>query len=427
MNRQLRAQSLTGRAPQARHQGLKVAAQHRAALMAAAWTLWQPAARHRGLQLRQLLASLLALWLAACSAQHATYRFATEQSDFESLTVYLRFQHIEAGDAYVATKFFTGCSIGKFGGQVHIDGTHGLVIALWDYDGMDNSARGASPWCSRFSQGEGKVWPAGTGAKCLLPFQFQSGSEYRFRLTKSKSPGGIIWTLDVRTGDTTTIVGSIFVSQLGDGRDCSLLEPEAESSMEYYTGGTFHTEASCRGPYLGGDHGLAPTDVDVDCGAGSMDGELIPAEVSSKGAQNSSSGGGRGLRMGVSGARFGGTVPLLEGRPFSMLEMGFQWLRPAVGSSRPAVFESMFGIGFVATLLAAGVAAIAYSRRLTALERAEALAAEGDEKQGAALLSGSSCASQASHRSGMSSYAESYHTNPTQSWIEAHGHKLAPR
>lgn len=395
--------------------------------MAAVWTLWQPATRHRGLQLRQLLASLLALWLAACSAQHATYRFATEQSDFESLTVYLRFQHIEAGDAYVATKFFTGCSIGKFGGQVHIDGTHGLVIALWDYDGMDNSARGASPWCSRFSQGEGKVWPAGTGAKCLLPFQFQSGSEYRFRLTKSKSTGGIIWTLDVRTGDTTTIVGSIFVSQLGDGRDCSLLEPEAESSMEYYTGGTFHTEASCRGPYLGGDHGLAPTDVDVDCGAGSIDGELIPAEVSSKGAPELIFRRGPGVAHGCE-RRSLWRHGAITGRPaLQHVGDGFPVARPAVGSSRPAIVESMFGIGFVATLLAAGVAAIAYSRRLTALERAEALAAEGDEKQGAALLSGSSFASQASHRSGMSSYAESYHTNPTQSWIEAHGHKLAPR
>eukprot|EP00420_Gonyaulax_spinifera_P038337 CAMPEP_0197886716 /NCGR_PEP_ID=MMETSP1439-20131203/17424_1 /TAXON_ID=66791 /ORGANISM="Gonyaulax spinifera, Strain CCMP409" /LENGTH=288 /DNA_ID=CAMNT_0043506525 /DNA_START=344 /DNA_END=1209 /DNA_ORIENTATION=+ len=107
--------------------------------------------------------------------------------------------------------------------------------------------------------------------------------DYSFQLTKKGDAYGTLWSLAVSNGSALTPVGSIFVKQQGAGRDCSLLEPEAETSMEYYNGGSFRTEASWRGPFLGGEGGLAPDDVDVDCGSddGAAGGAMIPAKVTS--------------------------------------------------------------------------------------------------------------------------------------------------
>mmetsp|Transcript_99124 Transcript_99124/g.296216 ORF Transcript_99124/g.296216 Transcript_99124/m.296216 type:complete len:397 (+) Transcript_99124:75-1265(+) len=232
-------------------------------------------------KVKWLLALLLAGALGPAAAQHATYRFATMQSSFDSLVSYLRFGHIEPGDVYVAMKFMTGCSIGKFGGQVHSDGTHMVVFGVWDYDGIYGSARSASPWCARFRLGKGYTWPDGTGVRCIVATRFAIGTEYRFRLSKAANTSGTLWSLEVGSGGSTMQVGSIFVNQAGQGSDCSVLEPEAESSLQYYTGGDFYTEATWSGPFLGGDGGLAPVEVDTDCGTDAS--PTLPAEVASRG------------------------------------------------------------------------------------------------------------------------------------------------
>mmetsp|Transcript_113810 Transcript_113810/g.332470 ORF Transcript_113810/g.332470 Transcript_113810/m.332470 type:complete len:401 (-) Transcript_113810:234-1436(-) len=355
------------------------------------------------------LALLLASALGPSAGQHATYRFATLRSSFESLVTYLRFEHVEPGNAYVATKFFTGCSIGKFGGQIHADGSQALVLGVWDYDGIYGSARAESPWCTRFSQGRGHVWPAGTGVRCIVETRFQAGSQYRFSLSKEGNSSGTLWSLDVSSGDSTSQVGSVFVSQIGVGRDCSLLEPEAESSMEYYTGGDFHTEASWQGPFLGGDGGLAPVDVDVDCGA---DAGLaaVPAEAASRGPPD-----------------------LLFRRGHSMphaCERRSLWAL-AAGSPRPSRPPRELWIGLAALLAFFLVALAGAWMWVSQQEEQEFLAAEGDAKQVKPLLSALSFSSKASsHRSTLlsapsyassraSSRASSHHTVLQQEWLES--------
>jgi len=208
----------------------------------------------------------LLLRLRPCLAQHAVYRFATQRSNFESLTSFLRWVHVEPGDVYAATKFFTGCSVGRFGGQFHADGSQIAIFSMWDSDGVVGSARGLSPRCTRFDQGFG-AWPRGTGARCILPLSFDVGSEYRLELTKAANASGTAWSLAVSQGaGASQLVGSIFVRQQQGGSLCSLLEPEAESSQEHYAGGRFRSSAAWRGPFLDGEGGVAPVDADVDCG-----------------------------------------------------------------------------------------------------------------------------------------------------------------
>mmetsp|Transcript_70832 Transcript_70832/g.195667 ORF Transcript_70832/g.195667 Transcript_70832/m.195667 type:complete len:352 (-) Transcript_70832:397-1452(-) len=218
---------------------------------------------------------LVLLHVSPCAAQHARYRFATRRNNFGSLSAYLRWERVERGDVYLATKFFTGCSLGKFGGQIHGDGSQVLLFSMWDFDHIPGTTLGASPSCTRFSQGTGE-WPYGTGAHCIIPYHFETGAEYRFELTKRVDANGTLWSLAVANGGSAhaSLVGSILVQQAWTEKDCSLLEPEAESFQEYFTSGAFHTEAAWRGPFLDGEDGIAPVDVDADCGAEPLDAAL---------------------------------------------------------------------------------------------------------------------------------------------------------
>mmetsp|Transcript_70831 Transcript_70831/g.195660 ORF Transcript_70831/g.195660 Transcript_70831/m.195660 type:complete len:364 (-) Transcript_70831:211-1302(-) len=218
---------------------------------------------------------LVLLHVSPCAAQHARYRFATRRNNFGSLSAYLRWERVERGDVYLATKFFTGCSLGKFGGQIHGDGSQVLLFSMWDFDHIPGTTLGASPSCTRFSQGTGE-WPYGTGAHCIIPYHFETGAEYRFELTKRVDANGTLWSLAVANGGSAhaSLVGSILVQQAWTEKDCSLLEPEAESFQEYFTSGAFHTEAAWRGPFLDGEDGVAPVDVDADCGAETLDAAL---------------------------------------------------------------------------------------------------------------------------------------------------------
>lgn len=225
------------------------------------------------LQNTVLCAAVLLHWPAA--AQHATYRFATAaEHGFDGLTSYLRWELTRGGDVYLATKFYTGCGTGKFGGQIHSDGSHTLVFSMSDFDHVLNTAVGAQPWCTRS--------PADAGADCVLPYRFEADLEYRFDLTQSADETGAMWTLTVANSSSAAaaLVGSIFMDQQKSRRDCSLLEAKAESLQERLSGGDFCSGASWRGPFLNrGDSGVAPVDVDVDCGPDAPDG-LVPAMAS---------------------------------------------------------------------------------------------------------------------------------------------------
>lgn len=223
--------------------------------------------------------SLRAAFLLICRsmAQHATYRFATRTNSFESLVSYLRWEELaQGGDVYLSTKFFTGCGVGQFGGQIHSSGEHEVLFSMWDFDQKVGSTRSEDLQCTRFEGGIGG-WPAGTGTACVLQHPFQENWEYRFELTKSSNASGVLWSLKIDDGSSIVakLVGSIFVDD-ALGQDCSQLEPRAESFQEYVSGGTFDSVASWRGPFLGGKLGrdggpslVVPIDADADCGQNS--------------------------------------------------------------------------------------------------------------------------------------------------------------
>lgn len=219
-----------------------------------------------------LHAAFLLIWRS--TAQHATYRFATRTNSFESLVSYLRWEELaQGGDVYLSTKFFTGCGVGQFGGQIHSSGEHEVLFSMWDFDQNVGSTRSEDPQCTRFVRGVGG-WPAGTGTNCILQHQFQQNCEYRFELTKSSNASGVLWSLKIDDGSSIVarLVGSIFVDNVFE-QDCSQLEPRAESFQEYVSGGNFDSAASWRGPFLGGKFGgdgrpfsVVPIDADADCG-----------------------------------------------------------------------------------------------------------------------------------------------------------------
>lgn len=213
---------------------------------------------------------LLLVWPSA--AQHAFYQFNTQKRNFNTMSSYLRWTQVEKGDVYLATHFLTGCSMGYFGGQFQASGSHMILFSMWDYGDkgnpgdrpIPNTARGVSPWCSRFG-GEGN------GAHCGLNYVFELGLEHRFELSKKINATGTLWTATVTRIDpigteTTTLLGTIFLDQQGLPRDCSYLHPAASSFQEYFSHGNFYSAAAWRGPYFDGDNGLVPHDVDTDCG-----------------------------------------------------------------------------------------------------------------------------------------------------------------
>lgn len=216
-------------------------------------------------------ASLLLLCLCGpCFGQHTWYSFNTNGSNFNNLTSYLRWTEAETGNVYMATQFYTGCSAGYFGGQLHSDGTHFILFSLWDYNATLKNSHGVSPWCSRFG-GEGE------GSHCGLDFVFEFGVDYQFTLSKSFNSSGALWSASVtKVGPmpVETFLGTIFI----DARDlphtieeCTVLSPSAISFQEYYLGGSFYSAANWRGPFLNHDpmrqiDGVAAFDASGDCG-----------------------------------------------------------------------------------------------------------------------------------------------------------------
>lgn len=211
---------------------------------------------------------LLVLSGRSCLSQHAWYNFNTTQKNFHNFSSYLQWTQADRGDVYLATQFYTGCSNGYFGGQLHSDGTHSILFSMWDFNATAQTAHGVSPWCLRFG-GEG------TGANCGLEYVFEFGVEYRFSLTKSIESSGVSWSAVVtKIGDgieTPTFLGTIKILSEGLPGDCTLLKPFSVSFQEYYLGGTFYSAANWRGPYLDQDghnasSGLAAYDALSDCG-----------------------------------------------------------------------------------------------------------------------------------------------------------------
>jgi len=311
-------------------------------------------------RLTALWALLLLLRARPSSAQHAVYRFAERRGGAESLSSCLRWERAERGDVYLATKFFTGCGVGRFGGQIHSDGTQLAILSMWDGDGAAGSAQGASPWCTRFSQGAGP-WPHGQGAHCIVPFRFEMGSEYCFELTRASNGSSAFWSLSVSDGGPgpAEFVGSILVRPEGTGRDCSLLEPEAESSHEHYAGGAFYSAAAWRGPFLGGEGGAAPVDVDVDCGPGTESAAAAAVEANASSAPHGGPGGGATIRF-----RRGPGVPQDCERPslWQQAGLGGRGVEAAAGPAArfgpgPAGSSAMLWAGGIAALLGAGAIA----------------------------------------------------------------------
>lgn len=216
------------------------------------------------------LTLILPTLLLGARSQHAWYSWDTEETDFKNFASYLRWTQADKGDVYLATQFYTGCSGGYFGGQLHSDGTHSILFSMWDFNASAKTAHGVSPWCGRFG-GEGE------GAHCGLEYVFEFGVEYRYTLTKASNSSGTLWSVTVtKEGPTEvpTFLGTIFIASEGLEKDCTVLEPRSVSFQEYYLGGTFYSAAAWRGPFLSRDPqgapalhaGLAPVDAAADCG-----------------------------------------------------------------------------------------------------------------------------------------------------------------
>lgn len=214
-----------------------------------------------------LLSSLL---LIPCVSQHAWYSFKTREQNFDNFTSYLRWTQVEKGDVYLATQFYTGCSGGYFGGQVHSDGTHSILFSMWDFNATLKNSQGVSPWCARFG-GEGE------GAHCGLEYLFEFGVDYRFTLTKSSNASGALWSASVTkegSSPVPTFLGTIFIGAEDlphTVEECTVLAPSSVSFQEYYLGGTFYSAANWRGPFLNHNplrqiEGIMAYDAASDCG-----------------------------------------------------------------------------------------------------------------------------------------------------------------
>lgn len=224
---------------------------------------------------------LSSLLFMPCLSQHAWYSFQTTQKDFDNFTSYLSWTQAEKGDVYLATQFWTGCSGGYFGGQLHSDGTHSILFSIWDFNATVKNSRGASPWCARFG-GEGE------GSHCGLDYVFEFGVEYRFTMTKESNASGVIWSASVTkegAAPVSTFLGSIFIDVTSLPRtveECAVLGPTSVSFQEYYLGGDFYSAANWRGPFLnhnpmGQVEGIVAYDANADCSANTT----YPSNVSS--------------------------------------------------------------------------------------------------------------------------------------------------
>ncbi len=160
----------------------------------------------------------------------------------------------EPGFSYIYSAFTFGFEpTGGYTGLQQVGNTKKVLFSIWDIP-TDITANPAHANCGRFG-GEG------TGAKCIMDYNWVEGHEYRLRVERnSTNESGDIWAgyiKDMVMGEET-IIGKIFLENVYGLVGYGLIKAHTAIFLEYFGGVSYcdenipHTKVIWRGPYTNG-------------------------------------------------------------------------------------------------------------------------------------------------------------------------------
>jgi hypothetical protein len=164
---------------------------------------------------------------------YTNYRFNNDAGPFFNLDIYSTWESAPStGYIYPAFQFFFQANQGGYMGMQLVGTQKKALFSIWDMTEGSGTAQPISSWCDRFG-GEG------TGARCLIDYDWVPGREYRLRVWAVDSDqNGESWVGAIQdtVTDIETQIGVIYLYNSGGYTGYGWLRTDTYTFLEYFGG-----------------------------------------------------------------------------------------------------------------------------------------------------------------------------------------------